>query len=45
MSFDQKLVSNYNEIKKEYRHPWFTYGGLVIIIFIIASIILVANFK
>jgi len=45
ISFDQRLVSNYDEIKKEYRHPWFTYSGFAIIIFIIVSIILVATFK
>ena len=44
MSFDQKLISNYNEIKSHYRHPWFTYSGLAIIILIFISIIVTAIF-
>jgi hypothetical protein len=30
-SFDSKLISDYNEIKKHYHHPWFTYIGVGII--------------
>src|SRR3954466_626412 len=31
--FDSKLVPNYSEIKKLYRHKWFTYTGISIILF------------
>ena len=44
MSFDQNLISNYDEVKKNYRHPWFTYIGLAISILIIVSIVIVAIF-
>lgn len=27
-SFDSKLISNYEEVKKHYSHPWFTYIGV-----------------
>ena len=30
--FDSKLISNYEEIKSLYRHPWFTYIGVAIIL-------------
>lgn len=43
-SFDQKLISNYNEVKSQYRHPWFSYIGLTIIILIILLIIIGAIF-
>jgi hypothetical protein len=42
--FDQNLISNYNEVKSRYRHPWFTYSGLAIIILIIILIIVTAGF-
>ena len=43
-SFDAKLISEYEQIKKHYRHPWFTYIGVSIIVlpllvWIIATII------
>ena len=41
ISFDQRLVSNYNEIKNDYRHPWSTYIGVAIIILIILSIVII----
>ena len=44
MLFNQNLVSNYQEVKNKYRHPWFTYSGLAIIIFFILLIIVVAGF-
>ena len=40
MSFDKKLISNYDEVKGNYRHPWFTYIGLTVIILIIGSIVI-----
>ena len=39
ISFTQNLMTNYKEIKSQYRHPWFTYTGLAIIISIILLII------
>lgn len=39
ISFNQNLISNFNEVKSQYRHPWFTYIGLAIIISIILLII------
>lgn len=39
ISFNQNLISNYNEVKGKYKHPWFTRIGLIIIILIIVSII------
>ncbi len=44
ISFNQNLVSNYNEVKNQYRHPWFTYIGLTIIILIIFAIIIASIF-
>jgi hypothetical protein len=43
MSFDAKLISEYEQVKKEYRHPWYTYFGaglaaLIILISIIFSL-------
>lgn len=32
-SFNSKLISNYEEIKNQYRHPWFTYIGVGVIAF------------
>jgi len=40
VSFNHKLVANYNEIKNLYRHPWFTYIGLSIIIAVVCTIII-----
>ena len=31
VTFDSKLISNYSEVKKLYRHKWFTYIGVGII--------------
>jgi hypothetical protein len=42
MPFDQGLITNYNEVKGSYRHPWFTYIGLAVIILFIVSIIVAA---
>ena len=44
MSFDKNLISHYDEIKRKYKHPPFTYIGLSVIILIIVSIIIGANF-
>ncbi|MEO6231643.1 MAG: hypothetical protein ABJB11_11390 [Ferruginibacter sp.] len=32
-SFDSKLISEYEEVKKFYRHPWFAYIGAAVIAF------------
>ncbi len=40
ISFDEKLISNYNEIKSNYRHPWYTYIGITIVLFVLLSIII-----
>ena len=39
ISFNQNLISNYNEVKRKYRHPLFTYIGLIIVVLIILLII------
>jgi len=43
ITMNTNLVSNYEEIKRRYRHPWFTYIGagifaLIIVLVIIAHI-------
>jgi hypothetical protein len=30
VGFDSNLMSNYEEIKRQYRHPWFTYIGIAV---------------
>jgi len=37
--FDQNLISNYNEVRRNYRHPWFTYIGITLIILILIILI------
>lgn len=37
-SFDSVLISNYIEVKSRFRHPWFTYAGLGMFIFLIFAI-------
>jgi hypothetical protein len=32
-SFDSKLISDYDDVKRIYKHPWFTYTGVGIILF------------
>jgi hypothetical protein len=29
MSFNPNLISNYEEVKRKYKHPWWTYIGAV----------------
>ena len=43
-AFDVSLISNYNEIKPQFRHPWFTYAGvgtltILFIAVIVASVL------
>jgi len=40
MAFDAGLITNYNEVKGKYKHPWFTYIGLTIMILIFTAILL-----
>jgi hypothetical protein len=39
-SFDASLISNYNEVKNNFRHPWFTYAGAGTLTIIFIAIIL-----
>lgn len=41
-SFDSKLIGNYEEIKRYYKHPWFTYIGVGIIAFPFVIVLLYA---
>ena len=45
MNFNEKLISNYREIKSKFRHPWYTYIGLSIGVIIFVSLILIAIFR
>lgn len=40
MAFNSDLINNYNEVKRKYRHPWFTYIGSSIMILIFIAILL-----
>ena len=42
--FNQKLITNYSEVKRNYRHPWFAYIGLTVIILIFVAIVMAAIF-
>lgn len=44
MNFDSNIISNYNEIKAKFKHPWFTYIGTTIFLLIFISIIFVLIF-
>jgi hypothetical protein len=39
LSFDDRLISNFEEIKGKFRHPWFTYSGIGLFSFIVLAII------
>ncbi len=43
LTFDQNLISNFIEVKNNYKHPWFTYIGATIIILFIAAIIITST--
>jgi hypothetical protein len=30
LSFDARLMSNFDEMKGKFNHPWFTYSGITI---------------
>lgn len=40
MGFDKKLIKNLEEVKHQYKHPWFTYIGLILVGLLIASIMI-----
>jgi len=42
--FDSNLISNFEEVKEKFRHPWFTYIGVTLIIALILTVILAAIF-
>jgi len=33
LSFDATLIDDYKNVKKKYRHPWYTYIGIMVITF------------
>ncbi len=39
LSFDARLISNLDEIKGRFRHPWFTYSGIALFSFIVVAVI------
>ncbi len=45
MIFDSTLVTNYNEVKGNFRHPWFTYTIAAIFILIFGILIAGAIFQ
>jgi hypothetical protein len=42
--FDSNLIGNFAEVKDKFRHPWFTYIGLTLVISLILMVILTAIF-
>lgn len=38
--FEPRLISNFNEIKSKFHHPWFTYSGVALIGLIFLGIVL-----
>jgi len=45
MSFNKNLISNYEEIKKKYKHPWWTYLGIGLLLTFIITIITVMSLR
>ncbi|MCE3283498.1 MAG: hypothetical protein K0Q66_2235 [Chitinophagaceae bacterium] len=41
-SFDSTIISNYDEVKTKYRHPWYTYTGTALLLMPIVVAILVS---
>lgn len=41
-SFDSNLISNYREVKSNFRHPWFTYLGVGILSLLFLAVIVAA---
>ena len=44
-SFDADLISNYDEIRSKFKHPYFSYLGISIIVFMVVGSILAAMIK
>ncbi|MGH2564894.1 MAG: zinc-ribbon domain-containing protein [Ginsengibacter sp.] len=41
MNFDSGLITNYDNVKRNFRHPWFTYiGGVLFILMLVMAIFL-----
>src|SRR5689334_4380969 len=43
--FTPSLISNFMEVKGNFRHPWFTYLGAGIFSIIVIAIVIAANIK
>jgi hypothetical protein len=41
--FDRKLISNYDEIKNQFRHSWKLHIGFTLLLVIIISVIIASN--
>ena len=41
LNFDSTFISNFEEIKSKFNHPWSSYLGLTLLIVLILSIILI----
>jgi hypothetical protein len=39
-AFDANLISNFDEIKERFRHPWYTYTGVGILFFIFVAVVI-----
>jgi len=42
LPFESSFVSNFSEIQKKFRHPWYTYIGVGVIVLVILCGIIVA---
>lgn len=42
IGFDKKLIKNLEEVKHQYKHPWFTYIGVSIALFLVTMLIIKA---
>ena len=42
LSFSERLISNFDEIKDKYRHPWYTYIGIGAFTLLIVLVVLAA---
>jgi hypothetical protein len=45
INFDSGLINNFDEIKSRFRHRWFEYAGLAIILSPVAAAALVSLFR
>lgn len=42
IGFNNKLIKNLEEVKHQYKHPWFTYIGVAIALFLVTMFIIKA---